>query len=53
MASCLHLLSDAELLPGWYEDWICLEQSQRQQERLHAFIIIACEARRAETLSLP
>lgn len=40
-APCLSLLRDAELLPGWYEDWVLFEQSRLSQERLHAFIIIA------------
>lgn len=44
VASCLHLLRDAELLPGWYEDWVLFEQSRLRQERLHAFTIIARES---------
>jgi DNA-binding SARP family transcriptional activator len=40
-AACLHQLRDAELLPGWYDDWVIFEQSRLRQERLHAFLIIA------------
>lgn len=40
-ASCLNLLRDAELLPGWYEDWVLAEQARLRQDRLHAFQIIA------------
>lgn len=43
VASYLNLLRDAELLPGWYEDWVLFEQSRLRQERLHAFHIIARE----------
>jgi DNA-binding SARP family transcriptional activator len=43
-ASCLHQLRDAELLPGWYDDWVLFEQSRLQQDRLHAFQIIARES---------
>jgi DNA-binding SARP family transcriptional activator len=43
-AACLSLLRDAELLPGWYEDWVLFEQSRLSQERLHAFNIIARES---------
>lgn len=43
-ASCLALLRDAELLPGWYEDWVLFEQGRLSQERLHAFNIIARES---------
>ncbi|MDQ0078274.1 AfsR/SARP family transcriptional regulator [Arthrobacter oryzae] len=41
VASCLHQLRDAELLPGWYDDWVLFEQSRLRQDRLHAFQIIA------------
>lgn len=44
VASCLHLLRDAELLPGWYDDWVLFEQSRLRQDRLHAFQIIARES---------
>ncbi|CAH0272212.1 hypothetical protein SRABI26_03696 [Arthrobacter sp. Bi26] len=43
-ASSLNLLRDAELLPGWYEDWVLFEQSRLRQDRLHAFHIIARES---------
>ncbi|WP_243179588.1 bacterial transcriptional activator domain-containing protein [Arthrobacter humicola] len=43
VASYLNLLRDAELLPGWYEDWVLFEQCRLRQERLHAFHIIARE----------
>lgn len=41
VASCLNQLRDAELLPGWYDDWVLFEQSRLRQDRLHAFQIIA------------
>lgn len=44
MAACLPLLRDAELLPGWYEDWVLFEQGRLSQERLHAYNIIARES---------
>ncbi len=40
-ALCLDLLRDAELLPGWYEDWVLSEQARLRKDRLHAFQIIA------------
>ena len=43
-ASFLHLLRDAELLPGWYDDWVLTEQARLRQDRLHAFQIIARES---------
>ncbi|MDN4645891.1 AfsR/SARP family transcriptional regulator [Arthrobacter sp. PsM3] len=30
-------LRDAELLPGWYEDWVIFEQNRLLQDRLRAF----------------
>ncbi|MEU3454978.1 BTAD domain-containing putative transcriptional regulator [Micromonospora sp. NPDC006766] len=27
---------DEELLPGWYDDWVCLERERLQQLRMHA-----------------
>ena len=44
VASCLHQLRDAELLPGWYEDWVLFEQSRLRQDRLHAYHLIARES---------
>jgi SARP family transcriptional regulator, regulator of embCAB operon len=41
VASCLEQLRDSDLLPGWYEDWVLFEQSRLQQDRLHAYLIIA------------
>jgi DNA-binding SARP family transcriptional activator len=41
VASCLQQLRDAELLPGWYEDWVLFEQNRLRQDRLHAFQTIA------------
>jgi DNA-binding SARP family transcriptional activator len=41
VASCLQQLRDAELLPGWYDDWVLFEQSRLRQDRLHAFQSIA------------
>lgn len=35
--NCLIELRDAELLPGWYEDWVLSEQSRLRQDRLRAF----------------
>ncbi|MDQ1060412.1 DNA-binding SARP family transcriptional activator [Arthrobacter globiformis] len=43
-ASCLQQLSDAELLPGWYEDWIVFEQTRLRQGRLRALLVIATES---------
>jgi SARP family transcriptional regulator, regulator of embCAB operon len=43
-ASCLYDLRHAELLPGWYEDWIIFEQTRLRQDRLHAFLVIARES---------
>lgn len=40
-ATRLDLLRDAELLPGWYEDWVLTEQNRLQRDRLHAFHLIA------------
>ncbi|WP_244208451.1 bacterial transcriptional activator domain-containing protein [Arthrobacter oryzae] len=40
-AWALNLLRDAELLPGWYDDWVLFEQSRLRQDRLHAFHVIA------------
>jgi DNA-binding SARP family transcriptional activator len=44
VAACLHQLRDAELLPGWYDDWVLFEQSRLRQDRLHALQIIARES---------
>jgi DNA-binding SARP family transcriptional activator len=44
VALCLHELRDADLLPGWYEDWVLFEQSRLRQDRLHAFHLIARES---------
>ncbi|MET1156223.1 transcriptional regulator, partial [Arthrobacter sp.] len=43
-ASSLNLLRDAELLPGWYDDWVLFEQSRLRQDRLYAFHIIGRES---------
>lgn len=40
-ASVLEGLRDAQLLPGWYEDWMMVEQSRLQQDLLRAYIAIA------------
>lgn len=40
-APVLYELRDADLLPGWYEDWVVFEQSRLQQDRLRAFTILA------------
>jgi two-component SAPR family response regulator len=34
-------LRDAELLPGWYDDWVLFEQNRLLQDRLRAFIVIS------------
>jgi DNA-binding SARP family transcriptional activator len=43
-ASCVHELRLADLLPGWYQDWIVLEQTRLRQDRLHALLVIASES---------
>jgi DNA-binding SARP family transcriptional activator len=40
-SSFLHCLRDAELLPGWYEDWVVFEQNRLHQDRLRALTKIA------------
>lgn len=42
-AASVHQLRSAELLPGWYEDWVLFEQSRLRHDRLHAFQLIARE----------
>lgn len=42
--SFLHELRHAELLPGWYEDWIVFEQARLRQDRLRALLVIARES---------
>lgn len=32
---------DAELLPGWHEDWVIFEQNRLQQDRLQAFTLVS------------
>ncbi len=44
VAMCLQQLRDSDLLPGWYDDWVLFEQSRLQQDRLHAYHIIARES---------
>ncbi len=44
VASCLQQLRDSDLLPGWYDDWVLFEQSRLQQDRLHAYHIMARES---------
>ncbi|WP_229995316.1 bacterial transcriptional activator domain-containing protein [Arthrobacter sp. Bi26] len=44
VSSCLHQLRDAELLPGWYDDWVLFEQSRLRQDRIHALHIFARES---------
>ncbi|WP_104140039.1 bacterial transcriptional activator domain-containing protein [Arthrobacter sp. ZGTC131] len=43
-ASCLHELRHADLLPGWYDDWVIFEQTRLRQDRLHALLVIARES---------
>jgi SARP family transcriptional regulator, regulator of embCAB operon len=45
-ASCVRKLRDAELLPGWYDDWVLFEQARLRQDRLHALLHIARESLR-------
>jgi DNA-binding SARP family transcriptional activator len=40
-ASLLREWRDAELLPGWYEDWVVFEQSRLLQDRLRAFTLMS------------
>lgn len=39
--ACLSRLQLAELLPGWYEDWVLLEQNRLRNVRLRALILHA------------
>jgi DNA-binding SARP family transcriptional activator len=41
LGTSLHELRDAEVLPGWYEDWVMFEQSRLRQDRLRAFTAIS------------
>jgi SARP family transcriptional regulator, regulator of embCAB operon len=41
VAFLLQQLRDSALLPGWYEDWVLFEQNRLQQDRLHAYHLIA------------
>ncbi|MEC5193153.1 MULTISPECIES: AfsR/SARP family transcriptional regulator [unclassified Arthrobacter] len=43
-APWLYDLRGAELLPGWYEDWVLFEQIRLRQDRLHAFTLISRES---------
>jgi len=40
-ARALLNLRDAELLPGWYEDWVIFEQSRLRDDRLRALTTLA------------
>ncbi|WP_051388672.1 AfsR/SARP family transcriptional regulator [Arthrobacter sp. 35W] len=40
-AACAEELLRAELLPGWYDDWIIFEQERLQQRRLQALETLA------------
>lgn len=40
----LHDLRHADLLPGWYDDWVIFEQSRLRQDRLHGLLTIARES---------
>jgi SARP family transcriptional regulator, regulator of embCAB operon len=47
-ADLLQEIRDADLLPGWYEDWVVFEQSRLQHDRLRALTslsqrLAACE----------
>jgi hypothetical protein len=39
--TALLALRDADLLPGWYEDWVVFEQSRLHQDRLHALTLLS------------
>lgn len=41
LVALLRELRDAELLPGWYEDWVLFEQNRLQQDRLRAITLLA------------
>jgi DNA-binding SARP family transcriptional activator len=43
-ARCVRQLRDAELLPGWYDDWVLFEQVRLRQDRLRALLHIARES---------
>lgn len=43
-AACVLELRYAELLPGWYDDWVVFEQSRLRQDRLRALLVIARES---------
>lgn len=43
-SACVHDLRQADLLPGWYQDWIIFEQTRLKQARLHALLVIASES---------
>jgi len=38
---------DAELLPGWYDDWVLLQRERLRQLRLHALEVLAEKLSRA------
>jgi DNA-binding SARP family transcriptional activator len=40
-AAFLHELRDAELLPGWYEDWVVFAQNRLTEERFQALALLA------------
>lgn len=40
-ANATDVLRGADLLPGWYEDWVVFEQEQLQQQRLEALETLA------------
>ena len=40
-ASFVHELRDAELLPGWYEDWVVFAQNRLSEERFQALALLA------------
>jgi DNA-binding SARP family transcriptional activator len=37
----------AELLPGWYDDWVIFERERVRQRMLHALEIVSCRLRAA------
>jgi SARP family transcriptional regulator, regulator of embCAB operon len=40
-ATCLARLRGAELLPGWYEDWVVLEQHRLRNIRMRALAVLS------------
>ncbi|KSU78707.1 DNA-binding transcriptional activator of the SARP family [Pseudarthrobacter enclensis] len=39
--NCMECLHCGELLPGWYDDWVVLEQQRLRTLRVRAFLVLA------------